>query len=50
MIVGALYNGTALPMAGTIAGCCLAALACFKLLAAQSQPQVAIAPGEALRK
>jgi DHA1 family bicyclomycin/chloramphenicol resistance-like MFS transporter len=50
MIVGTLYNGTALPMAGTIAVCCLAALACFKLLASQPRPQAAIAPGEPLRK
>jgi hypothetical protein len=41
MIVGALYNGTALPMAGTIAGCCLAALVCFQLLAAQPRPRPA---------
>jgi MFS transporter, DHA1 family, multidrug resistance protein len=46
MIVGALYNGTALPMAATIAGCCLAALACFRLLAARPRPLLAAAPGD----
>jgi DHA1 family bicyclomycin/chloramphenicol resistance-like MFS transporter len=50
MIVGWLYNGTALPMAATIAGCCLAALACFKLLAAQPRPRLAAAAGEPLKK
>ncbi|HEU5101710.1 MAG TPA: Bcr/CflA family multidrug efflux MFS transporter [Roseiflexaceae bacterium] len=50
MVVGALYNSTALPMAGTIAGCCLAALASFQLLAAQLRPRPAAAPGEPLRK
>jgi MFS transporter, DHA1 family, multidrug resistance protein len=44
LVVGALYNGTALPMAGTIAACCLAALAIFQILARQPQPRAAIAP------
>ena len=35
IIVGALYNGTALPMAGTIAACCVAALVIFQVLAIQ---------------
>jgi MFS transporter, DHA1 family, multidrug resistance protein len=35
IIVGVLYNGTALPMAGTIAACCVAALAIFQVLAIQ---------------
>jgi DHA1 family bicyclomycin/chloramphenicol resistance-like MFS transporter len=30
IVVGALYNGTALPMAGTIAACCVAALVIFR--------------------
>jgi MFS transporter, DHA1 family, multidrug resistance protein len=33
IVVGALYNGTALPMAGTIAVCCVAALVIFQVLA-----------------
>jgi len=31
IVVGALYNGTALPMAGTIAACCVAALVIFQV-------------------
>jgi DHA1 family bicyclomycin/chloramphenicol resistance-like MFS transporter len=43
-IVGALYNGSALPMAATIAACCLAALAIFQTLALQPRLRTAAAP------
>jgi MFS transporter, DHA1 family, multidrug resistance protein len=33
IVVGVLYNGTALPMAGTIAACCVVALVSFRTLA-----------------
>jgi DHA1 family bicyclomycin/chloramphenicol resistance-like MFS transporter len=42
--VGALYNGTALPMAGTIAVCCVAALGLFHLLASPPQRRTAAVP------
>ena len=37
IVVGALYNGTALPMAGTIAACCITALVIFQVLAIHPQ-------------
>jgi MFS transporter, DHA1 family, multidrug resistance protein len=37
IVVGVLYNGTALPMAGTIAACCVVALVIFQVLAIQPQ-------------
>jgi MFS transporter, DHA1 family, multidrug resistance protein len=44
IVVGALYNGTALPMAGTIAACCMAALVVFQALARPPQRRVAAVP------
>jgi len=38
-LVGALHNGTALPMAGVIAGCGVAALLAFPTLADQRVPR-----------
>src|SRR5215212_709133 len=37
IVVGVLYNGTALPMAGTISACCVAALVIFQVLAIRPQ-------------
>lgn len=45
MLVGLLSNGTALPMAGVIAGCGLAALAVFYGLASRPAAQTAAAGG-----
>jgi len=39
ILVGVLDNGTALPMAAVVAGCGLAALLLFQLLAVRSAPQ-----------
>jgi DHA1 family bicyclomycin/chloramphenicol resistance-like MFS transporter len=44
IVVGVLYNGTALPMAGTIAACCLAALVSFQVLASTSRRRAAAVP------
>jgi DHA1 family bicyclomycin/chloramphenicol resistance-like MFS transporter len=46
MVVGALYDGTALPMAGAIAACCIAALAIFQALALPRRPRATPAPNE----
>jgi DHA1 family bicyclomycin/chloramphenicol resistance-like MFS transporter len=40
MLVGALANGTALPMAGVVAGCGLAALVSYQMLAVRPAPQL----------
>jgi DHA1 family bicyclomycin/chloramphenicol resistance-like MFS transporter len=50
IVVGTLYNGTALPMAGTIAACCVAALVSFLALAIGPQRRAVggpAAPNEA---
>jgi DHA1 family bicyclomycin/chloramphenicol resistance-like MFS transporter len=44
IVVGVLYNGTALPMAATIAACCVTALVLFRVLAIQPQRRVVAAP------
>jgi DHA1 family bicyclomycin/chloramphenicol resistance-like MFS transporter len=44
IVVGVLYNGTALPMAGTIAACCVAALVIFRVLAIPPQRRAVVVP------
>jgi MFS transporter, DHA1 family, multidrug resistance protein len=45
IVVGVLYNGTALPMAGTISACCVAALVIFQVLAIQPQRRAVATAG-----
>ena len=44
IVVGALYNGTALPMAATIAACCVTALVLFQGLTIQALRRTVAAP------
>jgi DHA1 family bicyclomycin/chloramphenicol resistance-like MFS transporter len=44
IVVGWLYNGTALPMAGTIAACCVAAWLIFQVLASPLRRRAVAVP------
>jgi len=44
IVVGVLYNGTALPMAATIAACCVTALVLFQGLAIQALRRTVAVP------